>query len=201
MATGAAAVTVANSTSGIIVARSFRWLRKTAFTFRRAFNLDLPKTQVGSGTTWYLTRANKPSRNFCSGSQILRRSSRYYSQPGASEPGGEARSARIERRLEPHREHPTASRVGKGGGAVFGERPRRPPVRAWRAWVPERKLRRGPHTCRSRHSPRRRWGPEAHGTSGPLLPAVQSRRHTKAASTPDAVTYSPPRRSPAWEQR
>src|ERR1035441_1242474 len=64
MATGAAAVTVANSTSGIIVARSFRWLRKTAFTFRRTFNLNLPKTQVGSGTTWYLTMQTSSPEEF-----------------------------------------------------------------------------------------------------------------------------------------
>src|ERR1035438_4968896 len=64
MAPGAAAITTANSTSVIIAARSFQRFRKSAFTFRRTFNLDLPKTQVGSGTKWYWTRKKISARNF-----------------------------------------------------------------------------------------------------------------------------------------
>src|SRR5664280_1110371 len=76
-APGAAVRAVTDSTT--TAAKSFQKFRRFAFSFGRAFNLGLPKTQVGSCTKWLLDEANAAPRNLCLEQvEILRRSSRYY---------------------------------------------------------------------------------------------------------------------------
>src|ERR1017187_10744007 len=105
-APGEAVRAVTDSTT--TAAKSFQKFRRFAFSFGRAFNLGLPKTQVGSCTKSLLDEANQQPRGISCLEQveILRRSSRYYGQPGSPQPAGGERSARTERRLEPHRGRP-----------------------------------------------------------------------------------------------
>src|SRR5664279_1289832 len=59
-APGEAVRAVTNSTT--TAAKSFQKFRRFAFSFGRAFNLGLPKTQVGSCTKWLLDEANQQPR-------------------------------------------------------------------------------------------------------------------------------------------
>src|ERR1019366_7947475 len=59
-ARGEAVRAVTDSTT--TAAKSFQKFRRFAFSFGRAFNLGLPKTQVGSCTKWLLDEANQQPR-------------------------------------------------------------------------------------------------------------------------------------------
>src|ERR1019366_6788624 len=94
MAPGETAITVANSTSCIIAARSFPWFRKSAFTFRRTFNLDPPKTQVGSGMKWYMTRQTSSPEEFLLGAA-------KFCGDLVATVGNLARRSRLAKRVQP----------------------------------------------------------------------------------------------------